>query len=464
MQKPQLEQKYGLFTAVCMVAGVVIGAGVFYKAQTILQKTGGNLKLGIAAWVTGGAIMLSCILAFAVMAQKYAAAGGVVDFAGAAVGRRYAYSVGWFLATVYYPCLTSVLAWLSARYTLEFVAACCPALAARIPAEKGAGAALMALYLCAAFAVNALAPRLAGKLVTSVTVIKLIPLALMAVVGIAVGLFGSERQLAQNFSAAIPAAPAQTKGSFLGAVCSAAFAYEGWIVATSISAELKDPGRNLPRALVTGALLVIAVYIAYSLGVAGGADVQTLMERGTMQAYVNLFGGAVGNLLTLLIAVSCLGTLNGLMLGCARGMYALAVRGEGPAPAFFAGIDAKSNMPVNSAVFGLLISACWAVYFYLANVMQLWTGPFAFDSSELPVITLYLFYIPVFFCWMKKGRGEPFARRYLLPALALASAVFMVFACIVSHGMANVWYLIVFAVIMLIGAPFAGKTKPAGNP
>ena len=80
----------------------------------------------------------------------------------------------------------------------------------------------------------------------------------------------------------MPAAPAQTKGPLLGAVCSAAFAYDGWIVATSISAELKDPRRNLPRALVTGALLVIAVYIAYSLGVAGGADVQTLMERGTM--------------------------------------------------------------------------------------------------------------------------------------------------------------------------------------
>ena len=138
MQEHRLEKKYGLFTAICMVAGVVIGAGVFYKAQTILQKTGGNLKLGIAAWVTGGAIMLSCILAFAVMAQKYAAAGGVVDFAGAAVGRRYAYSVGWFLATVYYPCLTSVLCWLSARYTLEFITACYPAFPLRIPAAAKA--------------------------------------------------------------------------------------------------------------------------------------------------------------------------------------------------------------------------------------------------------------------------------------------------------------------------------------
>lgn len=469
MQEHRLEKKYGLFTAICMVVGVVIGAGVFFKAQTILQITGGDLALGIAAWLTGGAIMLSCTLAFSVMAQKYAHAGGVVDYAEAAVGSRYAYFAGWFLATVYYPCLTSVLCWLSARYTLEFITACYPAFPLRIPAAAGGCAqgpeclALMAFYLCAAYAINAFAPRLAGKLLTSVTVIKLIPLLLMAVVGVAAGVLGPTHMLTQNFAAA-PAMAGQSDGALLGAVCSAAFAYEGWIVATSINAELKDAKRNLPRALVTGALIVVTVYIAYYLGVAGGAEVQTLMERGAFIAYVNLFGSAMGNLLTLLIAISCLGTLNGLMMGCARGMYALANRGEGPRPAMFAKISEKSNMPVASAVFGLVASACWTVYFYLANVMQLWTGPFAFDSSELPVITLYLFYIPVFFCWMKKSRGEGVLRRYVLPALALASAAFMVFACIVSHKMANVWYLIVFAVIMLLGAPFAGKRKTGGNP
>ena len=48
MQEHRLEKKYGLFTAICMVVGVVIGAGVFFKAQTILQITGGDLALGIA--------------------------------------------------------------------------------------------------------------------------------------------------------------------------------------------------------------------------------------------------------------------------------------------------------------------------------------------------------------------------------------------------------------------------------
>ena len=67
----KLERKYGLFTAICLVVGIVIGSGVFFKAQTILQKTEGNMPLGIIAWVIGGLIMLVSILTFATMAQKY---------------------------------------------------------------------------------------------------------------------------------------------------------------------------------------------------------------------------------------------------------------------------------------------------------------------------------------------------------------------------------------------------------
>mgnify|MGYP000579262288 CR=1 FL=1 len=50
----KLQKRYGLLTAICMVVGIVIGSGVFFKAQTILQKTGGNMPLGILAWIIGG--------------------------------------------------------------------------------------------------------------------------------------------------------------------------------------------------------------------------------------------------------------------------------------------------------------------------------------------------------------------------------------------------------------------------
>ena len=117
----KLERKYGLFTAICMVVGIVIGSGVFFKAQTILQITNGDMPLGVIAWLIGGAIMLACILTFAGMSQKYEKVNGIVDYAEATVGPKYGYYMGWFLSTIYYPSLTAALAWLSARYTLVFL-------------------------------------------------------------------------------------------------------------------------------------------------------------------------------------------------------------------------------------------------------------------------------------------------------------------------------------------------------
>ena len=150
----KLERKYGLFTAICMVVGIVIGSGVFFKAQTILQKTGGNMPLGIVAWLIGGAIMLSCLLTFSFMGQKYERVNGLVDYAEATVGKKYGYLMGWFTATIYFPGMTSALAWLSARYTLEFIVSVNPAFPLLIPAAQGGCivgpecVALALFYLC----------------------------------------------------------------------------------------------------------------------------------------------------------------------------------------------------------------------------------------------------------------------------------------------------------------------------
>ena len=472
----KLERKYGLFTAICMVAGIVIGSGVFFKAQTILQKTEGNMPLGILAWIIGGLIMIICIMAFSAMAQKYEKVNGVVDYAEATVGSGYAYYLGWFATTIYYPSMTSVLAWLTARYTLVFVTSCWPNFPLLIPADQGGCIvgpecmALMLFYLVIGYVINALSPKLAGKVQTSTTVIKLIPLGLMAVVGILVGLLSPTKMLVSNFATA----SAGTGGSaapLLASVCATAFAYEGWIIATSINAELKDAKKNLPRALIIGGIIIIVTYIAYYIGVAGGASVEDLMNIGANVAFVNIFGGVLGNILNLFVAVSCFGTMNGLMVGCSRGMYSLAARGEGPKPELFGQIDKESNMPHNSAVFALLVCGFWGLYFCTTQLFATWGGitvfqgtpfesvPFSFDSSELPIITIYAFYIPIFIQWMKKATDETTLRRYVIPALAICGSAFMVYACLAGHKMANFWYLIVFAVFMLIGRAYYKKTE-----
>ena len=377
-----------------------------------------------------------------------------MDYAEATVGPRYGYMMGWFSATIYFPGMTSVLAWVSARYTLEFLTSANPAFPMTIPAAQGGcivGPECMALtlfYLCAIYALNVLSPKLAGKFQTSTPVIKLIPLALMAVVGLIYGL--ATGMLQSNVTTVVPVEGVSNSPLF-ASVCATAFAYEGWIIATSVNSEIKDSRKNLPKALVIGGVIIVAVYILYYIGVAGGATNQELIEKGATVAFTNIFGGFLGNVQNLFIAISCLGTTNGLMLGCTRCMYSLANRGEGPDPEVYGQIDDKTNMPGNSAVFALLVTAIWFLYFYATNLACIWTGPFVFDSSELPIITIYLMYFPILIQWMRKEKEQNALRRLVLPCLALCGSAFMVIASVFSHGMGCLWYLIVFAVVMAVG-------------
>ncbi len=455
MEKNTLTRKYGLFTAICMVVGIVIGSGVFFKAETVLEKTGGNMPLGVLAWLIGGAIMLVCLLTFSFMGQKYEKVNGVVDYAEATVGPRYGYLMGWFIGTVYFPAMSAVLAWLSARYTLEFIVAVNPNLPLLIPAAEGGCIvgpeciALALLYMCLLYGMNVLSPKLAGKFQTSATVIKLIPLGLMAVVGIIYGLVTGG--LYENMTT-----PAVVQGvsssPLFASVCATAFAYEGWIIATSINSEIKDSKKNLPKALVLGGFIIIAVYLLYYIGVAGGATNQELVDKGTTVAITNVFGNVLGKILLLFVAISCLGTGNGLMLGCTRCMYSLAARGNGPAPEVFEQVDPKTNMPTSSSVFALMVTAAWFLFFYLSQLAgTLGGGIFAFDSSELPIITVYLMYFPILIQWMRKATDQNTLRRYIFPALALCGSGFMVLASIVSHKEKCIGYLIVFAVVMALG-------------
>ena len=87
--------------------------------------------------------------------------------------------------------------------------------------------------------------------------------------------------------------------------------------------------------------------------------------------------------------------------------------------------------------------------------------PLCFDSSELPTITIYALYIPIFVQWMKKATDETKLRRVIIPTFAIIGSAFMVYASLVGHKMGNFWYLIVFAVFMLIGRHYKKKTDKA---
>ena len=244
-----LHKRYGLPTAMAMVVGIVVGSGVFFKAEKVLNCTGGDLKLGILAWIIGGIIMISCAYSFAVMAARYEKVNGIVDYAEATLGSGYSYTLGWILTMVYYPNLTAVLAWVSARYTCVLFGV-----------EDITGGICMVIacfFLVCSYALNAMSPVLAGKFQVAATVIKLIPLLLMAVAGTVFGL--KTGMTSYNFNNIVTEVPAGA--ALFTAVVATAFAYDGWIVATSINSEIKDSKKKLPRALVGGTFIIMTVYM-----------------------------------------------------------------------------------------------------------------------------------------------------------------------------------------------------------
>jgi len=303
-----LGKKYGLFTAICMVVGIVIGSGIFFKAKDVLTAANGNALYSILAWLISGLIMVVIATSFAVMATKYEKVNGVVDYAEVTCGKTYAYLVGWFLSVIYYPAMTSVLAWVSARYTLVIMGYIEAPL---FVLGTDAGSSLNSpetitvalFYLVLAYFVNAIAPKLAGKFQISSTAIKLIPIAFIAVVGTVIGL--ANGTLIKNFDLAAVkvediSSPAASTGLF-PAICSTIFAYEGWIVATAINSEIKDSKKNLPIALCIGTLIIVAAYTLYNIGILGLADIVNVTNNGTTVAF-KYFGGVVATIINILVA------------------------------------------------------------------------------------------------------------------------------------------------------------------
>ena len=140
-------------------------------------------------------------------------------------------------------------------------------------------------------------------------------------------------------------------------------------------------------------------------------------------------------------------------------------------------------MPTNSAVAAVLISAIWLFYFFAANLDNIFVatysadsanalvrllgtlsedgltytvGWFCFDSSELAIITLYAFYIPIFIKMYTFEFLSTF-KRFVMPTLAIIGSLFMIFAAIYAHRWGALYYLIITTVILLIGAAYMKK-------
>ncbi len=409
-----LEKKYGLWTTVSMVIGIVIGSGVFFKADNILMTSGGNVRTALLAWLVGAMSMIFGSLVFAECANRFEKSNGIVDYAEGMISEKFAYLIGWFNGIIYYPAIAAVLAWAAGNYT------------AILFNKDGNFVWIMSsIYMIGIYILNYLSPILSGKFQVASTAIKLVPLMIIAIIGILQGL--NNGILVENFSNASTATGNGT--GFAAAVLGAAFAYEGWIIATTINGEIKDAKKTLPKALVFGSLAIVIIYILYFLGIVGMMPTETIIKQGDNTVNVAaraVFGNFGASILTVFIIVSCLGTLNGLILGGSRSFYSLAIRDQGIKPELFSKLNSKTNIPTNSTIANFIL-ICIYLFIWFANFKGLFPNKMFVDISELPIALIYGIYIVIYIAYMLKMKDLYYVKRFIIPFFALAGALIIVY-------------------------------------
>ena len=440
-----LQKKYGLWTATSMVVGVVIGSGVFFKADDVLKMTNGNIYIALVAWILGAMAMVFGALVVSEFAQRIEKANGIVDYYERAYGKRMGYLMGWFNGILYYSPLSAILAWISATYTLVLF---------NVPQGNDSKAiwVIAFFYIVIVYAMNYLAPILAGKLQVTTTIIKLIPLGLIAIVGTIFGL--KNGVLLEGFIGGAREA-SNHMGSLSSAVVSTAFAFDGWISAVTINNEIKDAKKNLPRALVIGAIIVLIVYVSYFLGIVGVLGSSTIIELGDNAVNVAskaLFGGPAGVLLSLFVVISCLGTLNGLIIACIRMPFSLAIRGQGPMPKLLSKVNKRTQMPTYSVIYSFALS-CIYLFIWYGSLNNLFGRYIAID--EIPIVLIYGFYILLHIWYMIHFRDLKPIRRYIIPILAIFGSSIIVYGGITNPSIG--FYLIISITIILFGLLFYGE-------
>lgn len=453
----KLKKKYGLPVAIAMVVGVVIGSGVFYKTDDVLTSTNGNVLLALLAWGLGAFAMIFGALTFAEFAMRYETSNGIVDYFEVAYGRKVGYLVGWFKGLLYYSPLSAILAWLGGNFTMIL-------LGKENPDNDPMTWILSAIYMTAVYLLNYYAPYLSGRLQVATTVIKLIPLLLVAVVGI---IFGLVNQISiASFAESGRHFLAETQNTLHNgmlplAVVSTAFAYEGWIVALSINNEIRDSKKNLPKALTLGAFIVFLVYVLYFLGITSVLPVSRILEEGnaSVASVTNtLFGPVASTLLVVFIVISVLGTLNGLVIACIRSPFSLAVRGQGPMPKILGHINAKTTMPPYAGIYGYVISLLFLALWY--GSFNNWYGTFI-SIDEIPIVMIYGFYFLLYIWYMIKFKDLSFRKRFIRPFFASIGAFIILYGGATNPKIGV--YMMISLAVCLAGLIFYRKEVPVSK-
>lgn len=414
----KVKKQYGLWTGMAMVIGIVIGSGVFLKAGGVLQLSGGDLKLSLLAWFVGGVIMVASGFCFAVFATRITKYNGVVDYVEVATNKRVGYHLAWLITTFYYPIVASIVSLFAGSYFFKLIG-----LNVGLTDWQNF---LFAFFILIAFVVlNYLSPMLSSKFQVSATVIKLIPIGVIAIAGLFAALIvGGDYGIIN----AIKNPAVGFELNFGEAVKKTAFAYEGWVCATAINAELKDSKKNLPKALTLGTIAILVFYIIYYFGLSaflgnGGTIIQD--ANAPIAVFESIMGKVGGAFFTFFIMVSCLGTVNGVTIGCCRGMYTMSCRGQGIMPEKFSKIGKNESVSLLSCIYGFVCMVLMLGVWYLA-MHEVWLFKYLGSMDEIVCAIIYGVYITMYVYIIRNFKYESVLKRYVMPIIAIIGSLFFV--------------------------------------
>lgn len=418
-----MKKSINLVQGLSIVVGMIIGSGIFLKPAIVL-KDAGNPIMALAAWILGGIITLASALTIAEIASNIPRAGGLYTYLEELYGEHWGFLLGWVQTVISYPASVAAQAIAFSIYASYF-----------IPMtdwqQRLLGIGVLALLLL----LNILSTRCGAVIQVIATVGKLIPIAAILIVGlingVSDGALGVRSGLIGNTGTAI-----------LGTL----WAYDGWISVTNMAGEMKNPKKNMPRAIIIGMILVIAVYALFNVVIFNtlSADVLADTEKVGIDVSVALFGEKGATFLTAGIMVSVFGALNGYLMTAARVPHAMAERRMLPASSVLGKINKRFDTPANS----LILQAALAVIYIC-------TGTFN-TLTDLLVFVLWIFFtLGVFGIFILRRRKKSSKEGYrvplypVVPAIGVAGGAFILVSTLIDSPVRS----LIGIGITLVGIP-----------
>ena len=436
MENKQLQKSLGIAAALSTVVGMVIGGGVFFKPQAVYTLTGGAPGLGILAWIIAGIMTITAGLTAAEVSAAIPKTGGMMVYIEEIYGKKLGFLTGWMQTVLFFPATAAAIAVMFGQQAAILLNN--PSLVM----PMSIGVILLVGIL------NTFGSKTSGTIQTVSTVCKLIPLVLIIVFGF---IKGSGDNPVMSPLVAEGISPMGIIGQLLVAIL---FAYDGWINVGAIAGEMKNPGKDLPKAIIGGLSIVMAINVVINLAYLWVLPASELAQYASPASIVaeKIFGPVGGKLINVGILVSVFGCLNGYLLTGPRIPYTLA--NQKLLPATFGKLN-KNGVPANATLFMVVLSVIYAL-----------SGQFNL-LSDLSIFAIWAFYTLTFIGVIKLRKTQPdLERPYkvpfypVIPIISICSGLFVVIDQLFLAGMKSSMISLGGVIITLIGLPvYAVMTK-----